>query len=287
MRGTSYVAADGSLDFGNPSAPQGTGGQFALGGVITATGDDVDFELAGDGSLVVRGFPVADARGRLTDTSLELGGGITVPGATGQPPVVSVRLDGAACLGPCPAIIAGTDRAGAGRLSVRLAGDATLNVSGFEVKGVAPTGPASAAAGAVLEVVATSATGTRAGFSFNGSIDTAQLAASVSGQFSLAAGRVAICAEGQGRLKKEGTDPSGTVSFCTSPLKASVDLTLPYDDGTNRTTFRFRGDLTARSADIETGLDGDIVVLDWHSPARGSTSAATGWSTGCRPGCGS
>ncbi len=256
---TSYVAANGSLNFGDSTAPNGTGGSVTLAGIVTKVGENVSFDLAGDASLVVNGYPVAEARGRLTNTSIELAGKVEIPSNDVAKPTLRIDLAGAACLGPCVSIIPESARSLSNQLNVSIAGDAELNVSGFEVGG-------SASLASVPNLQQ---------FRFTGDINTTHLDAHVEGDMQYASGAFSLCVSGNGSLHRSGPDPTGTASFCTSPFQAKVDMTLPYNDGFNSGTFTFKGALTSNSMNLVSRLNGEILVANWHQPCH------PGW-TECR-----
>lgn len=247
-------------------------------GTISRSGTAINVNFTGNGVLKVGGYTLANGTVAITNTSAAVSGRVTAPNPAGGAALIDVTLTGTLCTNRCPALFpptttaltgaAGTSRSFTGGSGIgepitgvagtqtattpdpagpffQLSQTAALRVSGFTVNG----------SYTLRKLAAGSAS-----FTFAGDIDTAVVAANVSGNLAVSGTSVTLCATGTGSVKVSGADPTGTISFCTNPATVSVNLT--------RGDFRFSGNITSTSIALDASAAGVWIAVDWHPPCR-------------------
>ena len=217
-----------------------------VSGTVKKVSGNLQTAFHGDGSLVVGGFTLANGTADLTETSATLHGRVTVANPSGGTAFVDVQLDGTSCMTRCSALFPGIQKIGATSpaFSFDLAGSASLKIDGFSAAG---------------DFRLRQTTGA-VSFTYTGGIDTNILTAQLSGSLTKSGSVVSICASGSGSIKVSGTNPSGSVKFCTNPGTVHVDL--------DRGPYHLIGDITSTSIVLDATTDGVWLANDWHIPCR-------------------
>ncbi len=232
---TQWVRGEGSARVGDSN--------INVDGAVVKVSSLLIVRFHGDGNLIINGFNLASGTVDLSRTSATITGRVTVPNPGTGPDFVDVTLDGKACMTRC-SVLGTTNAATDPGFSFDLTGAAALKLSGFSADGSFQ-----------LRKV-----GGTAAFTYSGAIDTATLAATLNGSITKSGTVVSVCASGSGRIKTNGSDPSGTVSFCTNPAKVTVEL--------DRGDYHFAGTITASSIVLDASTDGVWLANDWHLGCR-------------------
>ena len=232
---TTWVRGAGNVRIGESTVD--------VDGTVFKQGTLLVVKFQGEGNLVINGFTLAAGTVKLTPSNALITGRVTVPNPGSGPDFVDVTLDGKACATRCSALGTSTSTTDPG-FSFDLTGAAAFKLSGFSADG-----------NFQLRKV-----GGSASFSFAGALDTPVLAAGLDGTITKSGTTISMCASGSGRIKTSGADPSGTISFCTSPAKVTVDL--------QKGDFRFVGTITSSSLSLDASAEGVWFATDWHEPCR-------------------
>ncbi len=215
-------------------------------GTISKSGSTVSVNFSGNATLRIAGYTLANGNVDITNSGASVSGRVTAPNPAGGTALIDVTLNGTLCTNRCATLFPTSPSAiTTGGPFFELSQSAALRVSGFTVNGTYTLKKLSSSAGT---------------FTFAGDIDTAVVAANVSGNLAVSGTSVTLCASGTGSVKVSGTDPTGTITFCTNPLAVTVSL--------SRGDFTFSGTITSTSINLNANSSGVWIASDWHEPCR-------------------